>query len=161
LRAKFAIVGKADVGVTIRRRTTLLVGSGAQARSTADEEMTIMQNALNWFEIPVRDMDRAVHCYETLLGSKLRREDFGGMPYGIFPYEEPGVSGALVQDAKRTPGAATVVYLDADGKLDEVLSRVESANASVLLPKTEVGKDGFIAIIVDSEGNHVGFNSST
>jgi len=120
-----------------------------------------MKNALNWFEIPVRDMDRAAHCYETLLGAKLRRENFGGMPYGIFPYEEPGVSGALVQDAKRSPGAATVVYLNADGKIDEVLARAVKAGASVLLPKTEIGKDGFIAIVVDSEGNHVGFNSTT
>jgi predicted enzyme related to lactoylglutathione lyase len=120
-----------------------------------------MKNALNWFEIPVRDMDRAAHCYETLIGAKLKRESFGGMPYAVFPYEAPGVSGALVQDARRTPAAATMVYLDAEGKLDDVLARAEKAKASVLLPKTEIGKDGFIAILVDSEGNHVGFNSTT
>ena len=120
-----------------------------------------MKNALNWFEVPVRDMDRATRCYETLLGTTLRRETFGGMPYAIFPYEAPGVSGALVQDAKRSPGAATLVYLNADGKLDEVVARAAKAGASVLMPKTEIGKDGFIAIVVDSEGNHIGFNSTT
>ena len=120
-----------------------------------------MKNALTWFEMPVRDMDRATRCYETLLGSKLKREDFGGMPYAVFPHEQPGVSGALVQDARRNPGAATLVYLDADGKLDDVLSRATKAGASVLMPKTLIGKDGYIAILVDSEGNHVGFNSTT
>ena len=119
-----------------------------------------MTNALNWFEIPVQDMDRAVRCYETLLGAKLHRDTFGGLPYGIFPYEKPGVSGALVQDPKRRPGAATLIYLNADGKLDEVLARVGKANATILLPKTEIGKDGFMAILVDSEGNHVGFNAA-
>ena len=120
-----------------------------------------MMNALNWFEIPVRDMDRAVRCYESLLGKTLKRETFGGMPYGIFPYEPPGVSGALVQDKKREPGASTVVYLNANGELDAILARVAKSNAHVLLPKTPIGPDGFIAIVVDSEGNHVGFNSES
>jgi predicted enzyme related to lactoylglutathione lyase len=114
----------------------------------------------SWVEIPVRDIDRAVHCYETLLGKPLRREVFGGLPYGVFPHQEPGTNGAIVQDPRRAPGAATVLYLNADGDLDGILSRAAKANASVLLPKTEIGKDGYIAILVDSEGNHVGLNSA-
>ena len=120
-----------------------------------------MKNALNWFEIPVRDMDRALACYEALLGEKLRRETFGGLPYGVFPYEAPGTSGALVQDSRRTPGGGTLVYLNADGKLDDVLARAAEAKATVVLPKTPIGPDGFIAILVDTEGNQVGFNSTT
>ncbi len=54
-----------------------------------------MKSALNWFEIPVLDVDRAAACYDVLLGAKIKREVFGGMPYGIFPYEPPGVGGAL------------------------------------------------------------------
>ena len=118
-----------------------------------------MKNAVNWFEIPVRDIDRAAHCYETLLARKLRRETFGGLPYGVFPFEPPGISGAIVQDPKRSPGASTLVYLNANGELDEILTRAPKAGASVLLPKTSIGKDGFIAIVVDSEGNHVGLSS--
>ena len=120
-----------------------------------------MKNALNWFEIPVRDMDRAAAFYETLLGAKLKRENFGGMPYGVFPYEAPGVSGALVQDARREPGQGTLVYLNATGELDAILSRAKSADALIVLPKTPIGADGFIAIVRDSEGNHVGFNSES
>ena len=120
-----------------------------------------MKNALNWFEIPVLDVDRAVACYEMLLGAKIKREVFGGMPYGVFPHEPPGVSGALVQDPKRPVGGGTLVYLNADGQLDAILSRVSQAGATTLLPKTPIGKDGFIAIVVDTEGNRVGLNSST
>jgi hypothetical protein len=121
-----------------------------------------MKNALNWFEIPVRDLDRAVACYETLLDAKLRRELFGGLPYGVFPYESPGISGALVQDPRRAPSATgTLVYLNAEGQLDAILARVEKAKASIVLPKTAIGPDGFIAIITDTEGNHVGLNSPT
>lgn len=121
-----------------------------------------MKNALNWFEIPVNDMDRAVSFYETLLDTKLRRERFGNMPYAIFPHHEAGVGGALIQDAKRPSGAAgTLVYLNADRELDAVLARAEKANATVFLPKTAIGPAGFIAILVDSEGNRVGFNSAS
>jgi predicted enzyme related to lactoylglutathione lyase len=119
-----------------------------------------MKNALNWFEIPVRDMDRAVAFYEKLLGAKLRRETFGDLPYAVLPYEQPGVSGALVQDARRTPGGGTLVYLNADGQLDAIVSRAEKANVTFVLPKTAIGPDGFIAIVIDSEGNQLGFNSS-
>jgi predicted enzyme related to lactoylglutathione lyase len=118
-----------------------------------------MSNAINWFEIPVRDMDRAAAFYETLLAVKLRRETFGGLPYAIFPYDPPGVSGALVQDGKRTPGGGTLVYLNAEGRLDAILARASSAKANVILPKTSIGKDGFIAVLADSEGNAVGFNA--
>ena len=31
-------------------------------------------SAINWFEIPVRDMDRAQTFYEPLLGSPMRRD---------------------------------------------------------------------------------------
>src|SRR5262249_21829198 len=137
----------------------LLVDGGA-APQVATPGACPMKNALNWFEIPVRDMDRAVACYETLLGGKLRRESFGGMPYGGVPFQAPGISGAPGQDPKRTPGGGgTLVYLKADGQLDEVLARAEKAAAKIVLPKTPIGKDGFIAIFVDTEGNHVGLNS--
>ncbi|MGD0678364.1 MAG: VOC family protein [Polyangiaceae bacterium] len=119
-----------------------------------------MKHALNWFEIPVVDLDRAVACYEMLLGQELRRENFGGLPYAVFPHEEPGVGGALVQDPRRAPGAGTLVYLNADGRLDAILARAAKAQVSVVLPKTPIGPDGSIAILVDTEGNRVGFNSS-
>jgi predicted enzyme related to lactoylglutathione lyase len=117
-----------------------------------------MKNAINHFEIPVIDMERAVRCYETLLDQKLRREIFGGLPYALFPHDEPGVSGALVQDPRRTIGGGTRVFLNADGRLDAILSRAERAGATVVTPKTAIGPEGFIALVRDSEGNEVGFN---
>ncbi|HVZ34654.1 MAG TPA: VOC family protein [Polyangiaceae bacterium] len=117
-----------------------------------------MKNAINHFELPVRDMERAVACYETLLGTRLRRELFGGLPYALFPHDEPGVSGALVEDPKRAPGGGTLVYLNAAGQLDAILARAEQAGVRVVLPKTLVGPEGSIAIVQDTEGNTVGLN---
>jgi predicted enzyme related to lactoylglutathione lyase len=121
-----------------------------------------MKNALNWFEIPVEDIERAVTCYETLLGTKMRRGTMGnGMPYAVFPYEPPGAGGALAGDPKRPRNHGVIVYLNADGELDAILARAADAKAKVIMPKTPIGKDGFIAIVADTEGNHVGFNSET
>lgn len=117
-----------------------------------------MKNAIHHFELPVRDMERALACYETLLGTRLRRESFGGLPYALFPHDEPGVSGALVEDPKRSPGGGALLYLNATGQLDAILARAEQAGVKVVLPKTLLGPEGSIAIVLDTEGNTVGFN---
>jgi hypothetical protein len=38
---------------------------------------TSMQHAINWFEIPVANLDCAMMFYEAMTGSKLKREAFG------------------------------------------------------------------------------------
>ena len=45
-----------------------------------------MNNALNWFEIPSTDFDRAVMFYSTILEAPLRREVIAGTPNAILPY---------------------------------------------------------------------------
>lgn len=125
-----------------------------------------MQNALNWFEIPISDMDRATRFYEQVLGVRLRRETFGGMPLAVFPYDAPegpgprGVGGALARMPNRKPSSdGTLVYLDASGKLDEVLGRVPAAGGEVVMPRTDIGVPGFIAVMRDPDGNLVGLHS--
>jgi predicted enzyme related to lactoylglutathione lyase len=116
-----------------------------------------MRHAIHWFEIAVADLDRATRFYETLLDVKLRREEQPGSSMAIFPYTEPGVGGGLVRDPHRAPGAGgTVVYLDADGKLDACIAR---AGAALVLPRTDIGPAGFIALIKDPDGNVVGLHS--
>jgi predicted enzyme related to lactoylglutathione lyase len=43
--------------------------------------------------------------------------------------------------------------------LDETLGRVEKAGGKIVMPKTDIGPPGFIAIVRDSEGNSVGLHS--
>lgn len=58
---------------------------------------TPTRNALNRFEIPVNNLDRAQAFYETVLGASLRREAMGpGQTLAVLPYTEPGVGGALI-----------------------------------------------------------------
>jgi predicted enzyme related to lactoylglutathione lyase len=115
-------------------------------------------NALNWFEIPVTDLDRAARFWETVLGAKLKREKFFGTELAVF--ESAGVMGALFRDEARPPSpSGTCVYLDARGDLDGCLRRAAEAGGKVVLPRTDIGDPGFIGLVQDSEGNTVGLHT--
>lgn len=118
-------------------------------------------NAVTWFEIPVADFDRATHFYETVLDAKLRPWP-GDEPCSLFPIKEGGVSGCIVLRAQQKPSTeGTLVYLNADGKLDASLKRAEKLGANIFVPRTEIpGGMGYYACLQDSEGNHVGLHST-
>lgn len=114
--------------------------------------------AITWFQIPTADLDRAAAFYGAILEEPLNVVDSQGGRIAIFPYEPPGVGGCLVTDAHPTPHG-TLVFLNVDGRLDRVLSLVEGAGGRVALPKTSLGEIGWMAQIIDSEGNRVGLHA--
>lgn len=120
-----------------------------------------MKDAINWFELPVVELERAQKFYETVLNQKLRAEnESDGRSMAIFPSGQPGVGGALVKDPRRKPVTdGALVYLNANGTLDACLGRVVAAGGKVLLPKTDIGAPGFIALLQDTEGNQVGLHT--
>jgi predicted enzyme related to lactoylglutathione lyase len=111
--------------------------------------------AINWFEIPTTNLDRAAGFYKAMLGAELKPEVFGGTPQ-VMIVGAKGPEGALIEDKKRKPSAdGTLVYLDAKKDLDGCVDRAVRAGGRVVLPKTDIGDPGFIAIVADTEGNHV------
>jgi len=119
------------------------------------------QSRVVWFEIPTADFDRAAAFYERILAVTLQKADFGPDKIGVFPYTEPAVSGCIVKGDRYRPGPdASVVYLNADPALDEVLARVEPAGGQVVLPRTALPEGmGYYAHIRDTEGNRVGLHA--
>lgn len=120
-------------------------------------------NAVNWFELYVNDLDRAKRFYETVLGTSLHDGGMEGCRMAMFPFDEAnGVGGAITKMDGMTPGpGGTLVYLNAEGDLDGVIGRVAAAGGAVLRPRMPIPPHGFIAIILDSEGNVVGLHSMT
>ena len=120
-----------------------------------------MAHALNWFELPVQDLDRATRFYETVLGETLKRDVFGGMPMSIFTRKDPqDVGGALIQSPHRQPSEnGGLRYLNVSGRLDACRGRVDAAGGAVVMPKTDIGDPGFIALVRDTEGNTLGLHS--
>ncbi|WP_242334968.1 MULTISPECIES: VOC family protein [unclassified Anaeromyxobacter] len=123
-----------------------------------------MMSAINWFELPVEDLERARRFYETVLATPLgggARVNDGGLPMAFFPSSD-GVGGALVKDPRFRPASdGAVVYLNADGVLDACVRRVEAAGGKVLVPKTDIGEHGHFALLLDTEGNRVGLHDRT
>ena len=117
-------------------------------------------NAVTWFEIPTTDFGRATTFYESILDTKLRPYP-GPEPCNMFPIGDGGVGGCIVHRAQQKPATdGTLVYLNVDGKLDEVLQRAHQHGGKLLVPRTAIGGGmGFFAVFGDSEGNHVGLHT--
>jgi predicted enzyme related to lactoylglutathione lyase len=122
-----------------------------------------MPTAINWFEIPVANLDRAQVFYEKLLGRTLRREDFGGEAMAVFPYEEPATGGCLMAGPHKAAasGSGIRIYLDCMPSIDDALSRAVEAGGQILTPKSELPAGmGFIAHLRDTEGNEIGLHAT-
>ena len=120
-----------------------------------------MVNSLNWFEIPVADFDRAKSFYSTLLGAEIQEMPHPEFKYGVLPCDmEKGVGGGIVQGPGFEPSdKGSVIYLNGGEDLSIPLSKVEPAGGRILMPKTSIGANGFMAHFIDTEGNHVALHS--
>jgi uncharacterized protein len=121
-----------------------------------------MKNAVNWFEIPSTQLDAAQVFYETVLNCQMRREPMGPSEGAVFPYDGEGVGGSVMEgpSAPTPSGAGTLVYLNAAPSLDDVLARVTEAGGLIAMPRTALPPGmGFIAHILDLDGNRVGLHA--
>lgn len=120
-----------------------------------------MANAINWFEVPVQNFDRAKSFYETILGTEMMRMDMMGMKCAFFPADlQNGVGGCIMEGQGYEPSAkGSLIYLNGGDDLSSILSKVESAGGKITLPKMGIGENGFMAHFIDTEGNRIGLHS--
>lgn len=118
-------------------------------------------NALNWFEIPVLDIDRAAAFYEAIFDIQLMRMEMMGIRMAAFPSRPPHSAGTLAQSPMHKPSMeGQVVYLNGNPDLQLVLDRVEKAGGKILMGKDKISDQaGYMAFILDTEGNRVGVHS--
>ena len=119
-----------------------------------------MSNAINWFELPTTNFQRAMKFYGEMLGTALQPIDMEGVKMGFFPSPEGGVGGAITYgDGNKPNPEGALVYLNGGNDLAIPLSRVEKAGGQVIKTKTSIGENGFYAIFRDTEGNRVALHS--
>lgn len=124
--------------------------------------MDTSTNALNWFEIPAVDIKRAKSFYQNIFEIEMEENDMDDGKMAFFPLKEGAgkAAGAVVESPNHIPsGIGTIVYLNANPKMDGVLDKVEAAGGKIVVPKMSIGENGHIAFIVDTEGNKVGIHS--
>ncbi len=121
-----------------------------------------MANAINWFEIPAIDFTRAKKFYETILATEIMEIPFPEGKYGMFPADmgNGSVGGGLMQSEGFNPSKdGSVVYLNGGVDLSVSLGKVEQAGGKIIMPKTAIGENGFMAHFIDTEGNRVALHS--
>jgi predicted enzyme related to lactoylglutathione lyase len=121
-------------------------------------------NPVTWFEIYVKDMERAKAFYEKTLGIKLQKletpakdiTEMWSFPMGQDSY---GSTGALVKMADGPTGVGgTMVYFECQDCAVEA-RRVRENGGKIMKDKFAIGPHGFIALGSDSEGNMIGLHS--
>jgi len=120
-------------------------------------------NPVGWFEIPTLDLERAEAFYKALLDIEFQDMTSGEMQMKIFPmhHDTKGTSGALVKHPTYTPsknGAGVIIYFTTPN-FDEVMDKVESIGGKIVFPKRDIGENGFIGGIEDTEGNHIAIHT--
>ena len=121
-----------------------------------------MKNAISWIEIPVTDFDRAKEFYGVIYGQTIEEMPFPMGKYGVLPHNEGehGCGGGIVQMEGMKPGVdGPTVYLNGGEDLSGPLAKVEGAGGKIIMPKTEIGENGFMAQFIDTEGNRLALHS--
>ena len=125
-------------------------------------------NIINWFEIPVTDTERAKRFYETILDIEMQtltvsetNEELTFFPYNpeVIQATSGRVTGALVKSENRKPSdKGTTVYINASPDIQIVLDKVTAAGGKIIVYKKQI-RAGFIAVILDTEGNSIGLHA--
>jgi predicted enzyme related to lactoylglutathione lyase len=124
-----------------------------------------LSNALNWFEIPVSDFERAKKFYETIFDYQMPENNIRNVRMGFFlhDFKNQKIGGAICKSEMHKPSKeGSLIYLNCQPDLQVVLDRVENAGGKTLKHKTKISEDqniGFWALITDTEGNNVALHS--
>jgi predicted enzyme related to lactoylglutathione lyase len=123
------------------------------------------KNAISWFEIPAIDLNRAQKFYETIFNIQMVPLDTPNFEMRMFPIEDMrnGIGGAISKaEGFYQPSATdgTLVYLNANPDVQNVLDKIEAAGGKIIVPKTQISPEyGYMAVFIDTEGNRVALHS--
>jgi len=105
-----------------------------------------MKNAISWFEIPAKDLDRAQKFYENIFGITLASLDLPNIKMRMFPLEDMmnGVGGAIVDSGGFHKPSATdgpLIYLNGNPDVQLILNKVETAGGKITVTKTKISPE--------------------
>jgi predicted enzyme related to lactoylglutathione lyase len=127
--------------------------------------MSDPHNPVVWFEIYVQDIGRAKAFYEALFQVTLQpignptenpETELLGFPMQM---GAPGCAGALVRmPGKDSGGGGTIIYFHCEDCAVEA-ARATATGGQLERGKFSIGQYGWIAFVIDTEGNRIGLHS--
>jgi uncharacterized protein len=115
-------------------------------------------NRVVWLDIPVSDLNRAMHFYRHVLNITIDKIPFAGMEFAIFEHDK-GNGACLVPDTESISAKGPLAYLNADGRIKEAVKQTQRCGGSIIQDIHPIGEYGYRAIILDSEGNRVALHA--
>jgi uncharacterized protein len=118
-------------------------------------------NPVGWFEIYVQDMARAKAFYEAVFDVKLTKLEAPSPEMWAFPgnMERYGAPGSLVKMSGFPSGANSVIVYFSCADCAVEAAKAKQAGGRMQKEKFSIGKYGFIALVIDTEGNMIGLHS--
>src|SRR6478735_6139650 len=117
-------------------------------------------NRAVWFDIPVTDLDRAAQFYRAVLGVGVQKETYGNFSFCVIDHKD-GNGGCLVPNEQEIAAGGVLLYLNANGRICDAVSKVVPNGGSVIEEPHAIGPHGFRAVVLDSEGNRIALHSRT
>jgi len=128
-----------------------------------------------WFEIFVKDLDRAIAFYTAVLNIRIEKQVLLDRQDGIMKKEDLGIGGVLVQKENFTPASGAVLFFYVN-VLSDAIEAATRYGGKVITAKTLIkqtdkegnrtiaqnlidDKVGYFAELLDSEGNAISLYS--
>lgn len=129
----------------------------------------MIQGQIIWFEIPVKNLDRAIVFYSEVLFIKIEKIKFLEQEYGVFNIDKSAIRGAIVAKENHNPGTGIILFFYVVDLIDSLKSVVKFGGR-VVVEKTLIkqkntegyltinnnlidGNIGYYAEFIDREGN--------
>ncbi|MEM9534004.1 MAG: VOC family protein [Pseudomonadota bacterium] len=116
-----------------------------------------MPHRIIWFDLAVRDLERAMAFYRAVLATDVK-EEFEGV--GVISHDQGDVAGCLyVSDTYEPSKHGALLYFNVDGRLEHAVQQVTDHGGEIEQPAHEIGPFGRRAVAIDSEGNRIVLHS--
>ena len=120
-----------------------------------------MKNQTAWFEIPVKDIERAATFYSGIFRFQLRIQRTGSSLMGSFSADGYACTGNLIStEGHQLTDSGVLACLSGWNDLSTILGRVQDAGGEVVVPKTMITTEiGYVGVFLDTEGNRLALHS--
>ena len=123
-----------------------------------------MDHTIVHFEIPANNVEKLKGFYEKLFGWKIIHSPVEGMDYWVIQTvptddkgmpQRPGLNGGMFPRQEGQKDLKPVNYVTVED-IDKYLAKLIELGGKELMPKQQVPTVGFIALVLDPEGNQFG-----